>query len=598
MKKHQKTIAISFAVILVLVAGGLLLRRKYLEKLAIKEQEIAEKAKAANEGEKVEPPPPPAFVTNPETRPDALIVTKSLSSLPRDVLKQSILGDVLTKDFVFYYQESEGYLGLRGALKRIAFEHEETVLDEFLAYALNTPAEIALWKSYNGKLDDYMVTIERSPLTDVIAALAKIASQDSQLTKVSDRSVDGQTIPIYKLRYSATKELFVAAAENKLVIFSHPEMQLPTQNKLKSWTKATHPLGETQGPLTLGNLFEAQVPQTKHVLYASAGFLSFGYQRFFPGIDTIRFQFADQNGWSTQAVVQSTLMKDVANTNDLWQAIPRNPSLCAALPVDMKRVKDLKVFKDKESEANTTLDRIQSPVGICWYAKSKMYAPLLIAKVTGTIDRAFLHAAFEQMIGTLEAGILTDVEKEQYQDQQKRLAEGEKIEKPVKASKFEPAFAITEEQKTEGVILSRDVSSRFGIYDAEKSPNSAKMRSKKYFHVQMALWRDYLIFSADDTLVTDTIAVIDKKYPALADSLGSSTNTLFVVVPSELSELVKQTTFDSLPAEQESIFRESVSRRMLPALERLKKYAAISITLPRTQNNQWEEFKWQNISAN
>src|SRR5664279_5446982 len=58
------------------------------------------------------------------SRPDALIRTQSLSSLPRDLLTIPLARDVLREDFLFYYEQTEDRLGLKGTLRRIAYEHE------------------------------------------------------------------------------------------------------------------------------------------------------------------------------------------------------------------------------------------------------------------------------------------------------------------------------------------------------------------------------------------------------------------------------------------------------------------------------------------
>ena len=81
-------------------------------------------------------PPPPenlAGITDFDALPDAVIVTQSLAQLPKDVLAHPWLKDVLTEDFINYYEDNEGAMGLRGALRRIAYEHQATVMDAVLA---------------------------------------------------------------------------------------------------------------------------------------------------------------------------------------------------------------------------------------------------------------------------------------------------------------------------------------------------------------------------------------------------------------------------------------------------------------------------------
>src|SRR5688500_4355479 len=84
--------------------------------------------------------------------PDALIRTQSLSQLPRELLKVPLAQDLLTEDLLFYYEEHPDRLGLKGSLRRIAYEHELGWGDELLAWVLDQPAEVALWRARDGRL--------------------------------------------------------------------------------------------------------------------------------------------------------------------------------------------------------------------------------------------------------------------------------------------------------------------------------------------------------------------------------------------------------------------------------------------------------------
>lgn len=539
---------------------------------------------------------------NPDGRPDALIVTQSLSDLPKDIVKQQMLKEVLTDDFVFYYQESESYLSLKGSLKRIAFDHDLTLFDQLLSQALKAPAELALWKSYNGRLEDYMLVLERNMLTDLLTAVAKIAADDSQLTTHAEKAEGGgDKLTIYKLHYSNAKDLYFTGIKNRLVVFSHPDMPLPTEERIKKWTASSK--GQTQARGVFLGMFDPVENLGKHSLYFTINFLSFGYQKFFPSMDAVRFRFSEHDGWSTQAMFHANMAQNLQDPGELWQAVPKSPSACVALPINSGNLNELlaRIFKSKEADLKDFLASVQAPVAVCWYADSKLYTPLLVAKLGKSVKGDFLRGVFEQSVGNLEAGILTEAEMAQFREQQKRRAAGEKIEDPIKATQFEQAMAITEEKKKDGVIWSREVSSRFGLYDTDKSKHSKQMRSSKFFNVRMASWKGYLAFSPDDRLVDNAISVIDKKFPALSDSLPGNANSGIVFVPSELAELLKGATLDSLPAEQESVFRESVSRRLLPALDRMKKFSAMSVVWPKLESSsqaRWEELKWQTLSSN
>ncbi len=76
-------------------------------------------------------------------RPDALIESASLSQLPKAVLEVPLLRDVLTEDFVFYYENNADRLGLTGTLRRIVYEHDLTLKDSVIEELLDQPAQVA-----------------------------------------------------------------------------------------------------------------------------------------------------------------------------------------------------------------------------------------------------------------------------------------------------------------------------------------------------------------------------------------------------------------------------------------------------------------------
>src|SRR5580698_2101790 len=90
-------------------------------------------------------------------RPDAMIVSSRLRDLPRDLLNVPLLKSVLTEDFVFYYEEHDTVLGLKGTLRRIAYEHKLSIGDEVVALALEQPADVAFWRGADGKLTHWLL---------------------------------------------------------------------------------------------------------------------------------------------------------------------------------------------------------------------------------------------------------------------------------------------------------------------------------------------------------------------------------------------------------------------------------------------------------
>jgi uncharacterized protein YfaA (DUF2138 family) len=230
-----------------------------------------------------------------------------------------------------------------------------------------------------------------------------------------------------------------------------------------------------------------------------------------------------------------------------------------------------------------------------------MYTPVLIAKAQSPLDPAALKKIFELAVGNFEAGILTPEEQQLLARQKEEIEQGATVDNPVKAHHFEPALPVQEEKRGEDFLWRREVSSRYGFKPGTESADAAKMRSKRFFTVEMAYAKGYLVFSPDHQLVERTISVLNKTYPALADTFDAAAlRAGLLVFPDGLAELLRQATLESLPAEQEALFRESVSRRLLPALDRFKKFPATAFLWPEpkaSKKARWEELKWQSLPA-
>ncbi|HEX7985093.1 MAG TPA: DUF2138 family protein, partial [Duganella sp.] len=158
------------------------------------------------------------------SRPDALVMTPSLSTLPRDLLTVPLARDVLREEFLFYYEQTEDRLGLKGSLRRIAYEHELGWGDQLLRMVLDQPAEVALWRDADGSLKHYAIAVSRSQLTRVLEEAGKIALKDTQMTVAGALRVDGDKVPVYALNYAYHRTLLFAAHGQRLVILSHPGM--------------------------------------------------------------------------------------------------------------------------------------------------------------------------------------------------------------------------------------------------------------------------------------------------------------------------------------------------------------------------------------
>ena len=123
---------------------------------------------------------------------------------------------------------------------------------------------------------------------------------------------------------------------------------------------------------------------SKHTIAATARYLSFGYQHFFPTLRAIRFDFRGK-GWSTKILADTTKL---AGTTSLWNAIPTNPSVCVALPVDWKASGAiLKKFGASDDQVARIIAAADSPVAVSWYAKSHLHTPLFLVPLKAPLGR-------------------------------------------------------------------------------------------------------------------------------------------------------------------------------------------------------------------
>ncbi len=120
------------------------------------------------------------------------------------------------------------------------------------------------------------------------------------------------------------------------------------------------------------------------------------------------------------------------------------------------------------------------------------------------------------------------------------------------------------------------------------------------FDVTMAREGDWLVFSPNAQLVTDTLAVFANQRPALADSLPDDRSLIeTVITPRTLSALLEQAALGSLPQQTEPIFREAAQNRLAPRLEALAGFPPVALILPESlQDAQraWQPIEWQTIS--
>ncbi|MFT4069748.1 DUF2138 domain-containing protein [Paraburkholderia sp.] len=509
--------------------------------------------------------------------PDAVIDSEALSRLPRDIVRVPLLHDVLTQDFVDYYESDTTRLSAEGALRRLAFEHQLDWRDELVRRVFDEPAHVLLWRSPDGRLGYWLMSIHRNGLAKLLQGLGNVATSDAQLSQVAKLAGD---VPVYALKLAVGRTLLFAVKDDRLVVLSAPGMLLDEKGGLlgERADAVSDMLSSGRDDAARAYRLDAAGDAPKgHRLVVSANYLSFGYQAFFSGIDALRFDFApgaSANGnaaatWKTWALIEPDKLPRQWNSADLWHALPANPAACASLPADWRDASALlaRVVDNGAQGAATIGDQLAGPAAVCWYAKSTLLAPVFVARVK-TQDaagsaalKAALGKTFSDVIGAYEA-------------------------KATPADGAKPGYlrlpVTMRQQGADVIVWQRPVSARSGTALAGKASFAAQLSAERYFPVTLALAHGYLIFSPDSRLVDDTLAVLDKRYPALADTLAPQRlpRTILTLTPSSAAALIEREAGAALPPDQEAVFRNASRTHLVPKLHALAHYPPVSLTLP------------------
>lgn len=521
-------------------------------------------------------------------QPDALIRSERLSALPRDLLQVPLLHDVLSEDFVTYYETNQTRLSLSGTLRRIAYEHELELGDEVIRRTLDEPAEVALWRGDRGKLRYWLLVGQRNGMARLLQGLANVALDDRQLKKVGQLSVGGDDTPLYALAYGYRRSMLFAVHGDRLVVLSDPGMLLDAHGALDEQRgamvarlldgKSKKP-GWPDSALAQGSDHAPLQAIKGHRVSVAADLLSFGYQPFFPGMEALRFEFSagDEQQWATQALVNPVLLPEQWNSAALWQALPTDPAACISLPLDWAASGRMLGAVIGTEEANQLLPAFKGPAAMCWYGKSRLSAPLFIAQLdkpeVAAAMKGQLQEVFTRVIGAYETNAGT--------------ADGRL-----------PVTARTD--LGEATAWQRPVSARHGSASARDAGLSDQLSSHRYFPVTLALAHGYAVFSPDGTLVDDTLAVLDKRWPAVADSMGSGSHQHVIaqLTPASVAKLVEQESFESLPPQQEPLFRNAATQYLIPKLKTLATFPALTLRLPEAlpKRRGWVPVQWQSAA--
>lgn len=509
------------------------------------------------------------------SRPDGLLETHSLSQLPKDVLAVPFLKATLTEDFVFYYQANADRLGLIGSLRRIIYEHDLKLQDSLIEQLFDQPADVALWRGADGRLKDFLLVMDRGGLAKVLEPLAKVALDDSQLSKIGDVKVGNDDVVLYQLTYGASKSLLFASHGDKLVVLSNPAKLVDAQDgtppepgDVSSQAIAALLNGDKLFPEAFG--LQPRAPEVKQRLSVNASVLAMGYQRFIPNFAGVRFDM-DDKGWHSYLAMDELDNQPDFDFKPIWQAMPMGASACVALPLAAEQQKPLLVkLGADEATAQTLTEHMAGAAGLCWYSDSRLYTPLLVASLKDQ-DSAKLDGELGKLFGSMIGAYEGNVD--------------------------EHVFPVVEKQEGASHAWQRQVSSNFGPYAAKDAEKPDAISGKAFMKVSLARHGSALLFSLDDKLVDKALGTLNKTFPPMADVLPKDLLMPFYFGPDAMAQLMQKETLDSLPQDMEPVFYNAAQTMLVPKLRTLGGYGKYALTLPEgSEPNghwQWLPLEWK-----
>jgi len=486
-------------------------------------------------------------------QPAAYVATPSLTALSRDLVKAPVLRELLTEDFVFYYEAHEDRLGLAGAIKRVAYEHETTFTDDLMALALDQPAEVALWADDRGAARHWALAMTRGALAKAIQGLGAIAAKDKQLTLVGELPLATfglQSVPVYALSLSPRRTLAIASRGNRVVVLSDPGLLFDNERQPdpEAAKVVASLLSGDEGEQGLWRRqFGLPAPGANHTLVAGGPLLALGYHRFMPALQALRVDVAPGG-----ASLRSFVRQGGAWPASPWAAVPAQAAACSVLPVDWAVARTVlsgaKGGNAPGGDAAAALAEMaqgfDGPAAVCWYPKSQLHTPLLVAHAKGPAPSAATQEAF--MRWWLPKGA--------------QWGAGDK------------AAAIT------------------APYGSQKQDDASAYRA--------AFRRvgDWWLFSPDEALVARAEDAIARRYPSVADTLGGQA-AVAMASPAQVADLLRREALAVLPQEQAAM-RQAAETQLLPRLAafgQLPAAQAVPQGAPDAQG--WVALDWRPVSA-
>jgi len=513
-------------------------------------------------------PPPARGALVDLARPDVLVVSEELSALPRELLQIPLLHDVLTEDFAFYYEHNPERDMLAGTLRRLAFEHELTLPDRLIETLLARPARLALWRGPNGAPRYWMLVLDTPTLAGLMEAAARIALDDTQLSRAGELTIGRVTETLYAVRLDGRRTLLVAFHGHRLLVMSDPAMLVaaargprPSARPDARQALAAALLSGDDKPLL--DAFDMDGGAARHRLAARADFLAFGYQPFFPAIEAVGADF-DDGAWSTRLRAD---LDHVPDPHAVWAQLPGRAAACFALPVQWPTLAALATRADAKADVGPLTAALEGPMGLCWYPDHALATPLAVAALRAGDTARQARPAFAALFATVVGA-------------------------------DEPAhpdgkFPVRERATADGMRLSRVVSSAYGNHVPSELADSERLAARRYFAVNLLADDSHVAASPDDSLVDDAVAVGEHRLPSAAE--GAAEGLLLARIrPAALARLLEAEVLRAVPEDREPVFHGVAQSQLLPRLEALAAHPPFDLTVaPDRGGMRWHALRWE-----
>ncbi len=450
--------------------------------------------------------------------PDALLETERLSQLPKDLVGAPFLADLLSDDFVFYYQHNAEKLALIGTLRRLAFERNLSIPEQLISEILDTKAQVALWKAADGKLTYSLARLELGlaaplgkALANFISAASQIAQTDKQLKFAGELTIGKDKVPFFSLGYLSDRTLTFAFHNGSLVLASHLELlQDDTQHFSAEAQTILEQLFSQQQPFNKHFNLAERTADTQTRISLDSHFFTLGYQDYVPALSALRFELTGGQWQSFLALAKGD--HEARFAADIWANAPADASLCALMPINPNALTSIITAQQQNPQITQAFTGRSF---ICWFANAPLNKPLIGAELT----KNGASAEFDTEITALFDKTIRNTKIPKTTDEAGNSQGG--------------GYAPSNLQ-----VVEIDGGKQWQKSDGKGKPMATLLRQ-----------HNFMLFSLHAPLVQHGADTLAKRYPALGDKLPNKNALALYLTPQGLASLlqteIRQTASDA-----------------------------------------------------